>query len=561
MFEYLILFLFFGLSQEDHSELPKTCGSPVYCYGSLLRTIQFSRIFNDCKKFVDLKMKYNVDTTLHNFDKLMNVTNNHPTQGEVKNFVAENFEEEDELMQWIPLDYNPHPSFLDEISNTDIRKFAEAIISLWPSLARQVKAEVKLMPDQYSFIPVPNGFIIPGGRFRELYYWDSYWIIDGLLVSEMTETARGMLDNFISIIQRFGFVPTGTRIYYLERSHPPLLVAMVYNYYKHTEDLDWIEDNIHHLEEEQMYWLEKRTRKVNKNNVEYTLATYNSHSLGPRPESYREDVQVASYFKDARLQQEVYNDLKAAAESGWDFSSRWIFDHSDEIRTNLSYTQTRRVIPVDLNAMLFMNFKLLSKLFFAVGKYQKSIEWHTKAKEWQNAIENILWDENDGIWYDYDLKKSEHRKKFFLSNLTPLWTKTFDRKQGIKFGNLAVKYLMNHKILDFLGGVPVSLRNSGEQWDFPNAWPPYQAILVHGLENTGSFIARREAKKLARRWIATNMRGYRKHDVIYEKYNAMRPGKHGSGGEYVVQSGFGWTNGIILRFIKTYYTKPFIRLK
>lgn len=135
-----------------------------------------------------------------------------------------------------------------------------------------------------------------------------------------------MVDNYISIVDRYGFIPNGGRIYYLQRSHPPVLTSMAYSYFQHTKDLAWLERHIKTIEKELRYWLENKMVHVDGN----MLFRYNAPSLGPRPESYWEDVMTAAYLPDEESKNELYIDLKSGAESGWDFSARWIFD--DEVR-------------------------------------------------------------------------------------------------------------------------------------------------------------------------------------------------------------------------------------
>lgn len=536
-------------------ELPETCESPIYCKGNLLHIVQFSRLYDDCKTFVDLKIKYDIKTTIMNFEEFMRDSDDNPSVDELKNFVDKHFEEDNEFEDADLIDFNPTPSFIEHISDPDVKEFATRLVGIWPTLARKVKKEVEDAQDLYSIIPVPKPFIIPGGRFREIYYWDSYWIIDGLLVCGMNVTARNMLDNFVAIVKKYGLIPNGSRVYYLQRSQPPLFVPMVYNYFLHTHDIIWVDQNIQYLEEELNYWIEKKTITVVKDDEEHVLARFGADSIGPRPESYREDIITASYFHDdAQRRQQVYNDLKAGAESGWDFSSRWLFDEKGDIKANLTFIQTRRVIPCDLNSYLYMSFRALAQLYFIIGNPKRSIHWNGKATDWKRSIDKILFNETDNMWYDYDIQLGRHRKKFYPSNLAPLWCKAFDPVNGLNLGKSAVDYLLNNEIHEYHGGIPTSFISNGEQWDYPNAWAPLQSIVVEGLENTGSLIASKEAKRLAERWVNGNMKGFNKHEAMFEKYDSQTFGAFGGGGEYEVQSGFGWTNGVALRFIKTYFS-------
>lgn len=172
-------------------DLPPSCDSPIYCYGDLLRTVQLARLFNDSKTFVDFRILNSPNETLRNFDAFVRGSNSNPSRDEIRTFVNQNFAPGDELTIATLSDFNPNPRFLSQIKDSEVRNFTRNLIAIWPTLARRVKQEVYNNEDRFSLIPVPNTFIIPGGRFREYYYWDSFWIIEGLLISGMNETARG----------------------------------------------------------------------------------------------------------------------------------------------------------------------------------------------------------------------------------------------------------------------------------------------------------------------------------------------------------------------------------
>lgn len=528
------------------------CESPIYCHGDLLHTIQLAKVFNDSKTFVDKKLIYPVNKTLARFKCFMNATNENPDKKQVQDFISQHFEDGNELENWVPQDFNPEPSFVKEISNETLRNFTRDLIAIWPLLAKKVKGVVIENLEHYSLIPVPNGFIVPGGRFREYYYWDSYWIIQGLLISEMTETARGMLDNFLSLVERFGFIPNGGRLYYLNRSQPPLLTAMAFEYFKKTNDVDWLKKSVAFLDQELHFWLANRTIDVPLEKNTFTLAHYFVHKTGPRPESYYEDYTLAEH-EDPLRKAEMYMELKSGAESGWDYSARWFFDRNEVNHVNLSNIDITRIIPVDLNAILCGAFQDMAKLYLELNDLEKASFWITKAAEWRKAIQFVLWNEEDGVWYDFDLKQAKARKHFYPSNVAPLWTKCFEPQEGPKLGKRVTKYLESRGILNYLGGIPSSLQQTGEQWDFPNAWPPLQDIVVDGLESSGSPEAQEMARELATRWVRANLIGYSKTGDMFEKYDAVIPGLHGGGGEYVVQKGFGWSNGVVLKFIYDYF--------
>lgn len=223
---------------------------------------------------------------------------------------------------------------------------------------------------------MPNPVIVPGGRFREFYYWDSYWIIRGLLYSEMDQTAKGMLENFLSIIDRFGFIPNGGRIYYSERSQPPLITGMIKSYLDKNTDLEFMAEALPILEREFYFWKNNHMVEVNG----HALAVYGDKSTGPRPESYREDVMIAnSSFKTEEEQQAFYAELKAGAESGMDYSSRWFIKNGTNNGT-LADIKCRSIVPVELNAILFWNAKILAEFALKLGNSSKSVQYEKEAQ-------------------------------------------------------------------------------------------------------------------------------------------------------------------------------------
>ncbi|XP_067002746.2 trehalase [Anabrus simplex] len=533
-------------------DIPPTCNSPIYCQGRLLHTVQLAEVFKDSKTFVDKKLKYSQNETLDRFEKFMETHSDKPTYKQVEKFVKEHFENGNELEVTDPVDWSNSPLVLSRISDPELRRWAEELNGLWRNFTRKISREVERNGEKYSLIYVPNRFVVPGGRFREFYYWDTYWIIRGLLVSGMKETVRGMLENFIHMVRTYGHVPNGGRIYYIRRSQPPLLIAMVDTYYQETADLEFVRTNIDVLENEFKFWMEQRTVPVEKDGRYYTLARYYAVSKGPRPESYKEDYNKAhESFDNEERRQEFYVDIKSAAESGWDFSSRWYIVNATN-NGSLNNIHTRDIIPVDLNSFLYMNAQTLSKLYGELGFVEKSDHYAKLAKEWKEAVTAVFWNEEEGSWFDYDTINHVQRKYFYPSNLAPLWTGCYDHHDAAVIAQRAVSYLLKHDVMSFLGGIPTSEMYTSEQWDLPNAWPPLQVIIIQGLARTHQPNATNLAYDLAHRWVLSNYKGFQDTGEMFEKYNAQYPGGSGFYGEYQPQSGFGWTNGIILELLSTY---------
>lgn len=541
-----------GACAQALSVVP-SCNSSIYCSGELLQKVQLARIFPDSKTFVDLKLKYSENETLVHFAKLMQETNRNPSREQLANFLDQHFSEGNELEEWNPPDFDPDPPILQQISDSKLRAFAKSIIGIWAKLGRKVQDDVRINSDRDSFLYVPNGFIVPGGRFKELYYWDSFWMVRGLLISNMPQTAKGMIENLLYLVEKYGYIPNGSRKYYLGRSQPPLLAAMVASYYTATGDLAWLERCVETVEKELQYWLDRKKVTVEIDGNKYMLLRYFSDReiKGPRPESYYEDYSNAGILPSEEMREDFYAEMKSAAESGWDFSSRWFVTADNEVG-NLTNVHATRILPVDLNAIFAGALELAGFFRNKLKDRREAQKWWSLAKYWRSAIENVMWNNEDGVWYDYDALAKAPRKHFYPSCVTPLWSAAIEDYNAPKYADRIVKHLLASGALDFPGGIPASVLHSGEQWDFPNAWPPSQSILIGGLDSSGNEEAKRLAKEQARLWIRSNYIGYSTWQKMFEKYSSVQPGHQGGGGEYSVQDGFGWTNGVVLELLQRY---------
>ncbi|XP_035009665.2 trehalase [Hippoglossus stenolepis] len=524
---------------------PPPCDSEIYCTGPILHQVQKAKLFDDDKYFVDMKLKAKPDVVLSTFHNLSNeMPNGIVPPARLREFLAVNFEKPgSEFEPWTLPDWHDKPKFLEGIADLKLREWAEKIHHLWKSLGRKISSGVKDHPELYSLIHLPHPFVVPGGRFRELYYWDSYWVVNGLLLSEMTDTASGMIRNFLYLVNRYGFVPNGGRIYYEKRSQPPFLTLMVESYYQTTKDKDFLREALPALEQEYGFWMQNRSVAVKVDGAEHLLNRYHVQVGRPRPESYTDDLELAEGLSDGDKEQ-LWMDLKAGAESGWDFSSRWYIG-GDGLRD----TRTSRILPVDLNALLCLNEKTLASFHRILGDGDSAARYDQAAARRQGAMEAVLWDAEKGAWFDYSLLMHSRHVEFHPSNLAPVWAQCYSRPE---MGERAVQYLKGSDALRFPNGVPTSLRDSGQQWDFPNAWPPLQHMLISGLSKLPSDDAQQLAFDLAQRWIRTNWMAYTKHNAMFEKYDVNGDGKPGSGGEYEVQLGFGWTNGVALQLLEQY---------
>jgi alpha,alpha-trehalase len=392
---------------------------------------------------------------------------------------------------------------------------------------------------------VDKPFIIPGGRFREYYYWDTFWTVEGLLVCEMKNTVRYMIDNFVQLVKNYGFIPNGGRIYYLNRSQPPFLIPIVDLYLAATNDFDFVKGILTSLEAEYDFWNTKRVIEVSVAGTVHRLNQYAANMNTPRPESYYEDVHTAEGMT-GKAQADLYQDLASGAESGWDFSSRWLKRSSKSLKS----IRTRKIVPVDLNAVLYRNELTLERMYKRAGDAAKAEKFKQLAVKRRLAMEQVFWNERKAAWLDYDLETNSSNLVFYASSVVPLWA-------GLHHGNvtrdeIVVNALEELKVLDYPGGMPTSLVDSKQQWDFPNSWAPLQYMAQEGMANSANDNIKEIAFQLAQNWILTNYKAWNKTKAMYEKYDARVQDAPGGGGEYGIQIGFGWTNGVALHLLKRY---------
>uniref|UniRef100_A0A7E4WAJ8 Trehalase n=1 Tax=Panagrellus redivivus TaxID=6233 RepID=A0A7E4WAJ8_PANRE len=549
----LLLLVIVYQNEAQSTEVPiYTCDETnsknffIYCQGPLLDAVMKLSLFNDSKTFVDRPLKRDPLLVKQAFDATFNGTKSEDIdKAKLRAFVDEHFEPEgDELVHCDLEDWQESPPQLLTIKDKSLQKWAMDMNAIWKKLCRKMKDEVKTQPDRYSLLYVPNQFIAPGGRFREFYYWDTYWVIKGLLISGMHKTAKGMIGNFAHIINQFGFIPNGGRVYYLKRSQPPLLTGMVYEYFEATGDVEFIREMLPVLEKELHFWNDKRNVSVPLTGESITMYQYRTEANTPRPESYREDVHLIP--QDDPDAPRVYRNLGSAAESGWDFSSRW-FDDAKTLQT----IDTVNVVPVDLNAYICGNLNMISFLYDKTGQKKKSLAFSTKYQQFRDNFKKVFYVENEGGWYDYNLRHAKHNYAFYASMAVPLFTQCYDHLDTAQVDKLHDK-LSDMHAFDYKG-IPTSLLNTSQQWDFPNGWSPLNHMLIEGLRRSGSGRMQQKAYQIAEKWVLSNFLVWSKSSKMYEKYDVDRTlPDAGTGGEYEVQDGFGWSNGVVMDLMVTY---------
>lgn len=373
----------------------------------------------------------------------------------------------------------------------------------------------------------------------------------GLHVDGRDELIDNILANFSFLIDSVGFIPNGNRTYYGTRSQPPFYSLMVELSLKDNPGKSLL-DYHEFLLKECNFWMAglsslsdstptyKRVVQLGKGEV---LNRYWDNSDDPRPESYREDVETVEQALEQypeRTKGESYRHLRAAAESGWDFSTRW-FEIEEEGVFDLSTIHTTDIIPVDLNSLLYNLEMVLSESFEINGMEIESETFRGKALKRKELINKYCWNAKAGFFMDYDFVKGEQTSVKSLAGVYPLFFEIASEEQAAQVSDVIKdQFLMK-------GGVVTTLNESGEQWDFPNGWAPVQWMTIKGLMNYKKIGLAGEIK---RRWLELNTSVFESTGKMMEKYNVVDMTLEGGGGEYPNQDGFGWTNGVFQKLKK-----------
>ncbi|UVA77989.1 alpha,alpha-trehalase TreF [Pandoraea commovens] len=510
-----------GMTADVAHCAPSDILTPDDRYQELFVAVQTQRIFADSKTFVDcapslapeeILRRYREDADKPGFD--------------LSRFVGTYFT----LERTPPSEYVSDPG----------QGLVEHIDGLWDVLTRVPEAH----PAYSSLLPLPRAYVVPGGRFHELYYWDSYFTMLGLANSGRHDLLVSMADNFSFLIDTYGHIPNGNRTYYLSRSQPPMYGLMVELFESHgvARAIRYLP----HLRREYDYWMDGEA-SLRPGEAYRHLVRLPDGSLfnrywderdTPREEGYLEDVTTA---RDApqRPAGEVYRDLRAGAASGWDFSSRWLGDAND-----LSSIRTTSILPVDLNSLLFATEGHIARLSEAAGDVDAALAFAKRAQARQDAMTRHLWSDAEGAFVDYDWQLGEQRAQLSAAIAAPLFVGLASREQAHRSALAMAEHLLA------AGGLRTTQTSSLQQWDPPNGWAPLQWMAIHGLRKYGE---NRLAGDIAHRWLSTVGSLYARESKLVEKYSLhtsdAMSASGGGGGEYPLQDGFGWTNGVVRRLL------------
>lgn len=490
--------------------------SPADRYQELFVAVQMARVFADSKTFVDCAPLQAPEAILDAYR--MQVAD--PQFG---------------LVDFVHAHFSPERTPENRYVSDPEQPLVAHIDGLWDVLTRHPRQH----PTRSSLLPLPAHYVVPGGRFGEMYYWDSYFTMLGLVESGRSDLMCSMADNFAYLIDTFGHVPNGNRSYYLSRSQPPVFALMIELVESHG-----LRHALHYLPQlraEHAFWMggadELQPGQASAHCVRMDdgrlLNRYWDDRDQPREEAYLEDVSTAA--RTSRPASEVYRDLRAAAASGWDFSSRWCDG-------DLCTTRTTTIVPVDLNSFLHKLEAQIARLSAAAGDERSADHFDRRASARRQAIDRWLWSDQAGAYCDHDLLRGRSRA-LCAATSAPLYVGIASDEQARGVATAIKSQLLAD------GGVATTLSRSGQQWDRPNGWAPLQWLAIRGLARYGDNAL---ACELSRRWLATVGSLYQRESKLVEKYvlqTAPEGARGGDGGEYPLQDGFGWTNGVTRKLL------------
>ena len=430
---------------------------------------------------------------------------------------------------------------------------------------------------------LPNSYIVPGGRFNEMYGWDSYFIILGLVRDQRIKLARGMVENFFFEIEHYGTVLNANRTYYLTRSQPPFLTSMIMEIYNADkaaghEDKDWLARAYGFAARDYEMWIREPHLAGSTG-----LSRYYDFGSGPAPESLQDETglrrRVAGYFLLRPELSRTYVVVKdtaqpAQAAAGPDYiaqvcdaattMARPECDAAGRVQLSADYYKgdrsmresafdisfrfgpygaaTHHFAPVCLNSLLYKTEKDLEQISGLLGRATEAGQWQQRAEERKKQIDKYLWDGHRGLFFDYDLRAGARSSYEYLATFYPLWA-------GLASPQQAQAVAQNVKDFEQPGGLATSTTNSGMQWDFPYGWAPLQLLAVEGLRRYG-FAA--DADRISYKFLSTVAENFGREGTIREKYNVVTRSSeaHVSAGYQANVAGFGWTNGVFLEFLQ-----------
>jgi alpha,alpha-trehalase len=501
------------LSSQD----PKVTLSPDERFGELFDSIMVNHVFEDSKTFLDMIPATPTDELL-DFYK---------TARKKPDFNWQTFVNQAFTSPKI----NTPPFRANSILPVE-----DHINALWSVLERPADSATL-----GSILPIPKPYIAASGQSRELTYGDAYFIMLGLQAAGRVDMIENMVDNFAYLIDTEGYVPSGNRTYLATRSNPPFFACMV-QLLADEKGKGQLLKYLPQLEKEYNYWMEgaenpaPKTLFIHDHVVQIdrnTLNRYSTQKEKPRPECYVLDISTA--HNSIRPHSETYKHIRSAAESGWNFSSRW-FEDSKTINT----INTADIIPIDLNALLYNLEMTISRAKIVEKKYDEATEWEKKASRRREALMRYCWADSKGMFFDFNIQKYKQTDVISAAAAYPLFFKMLSKRDADRVVmNIKQNLLMN-------GGIATTNVESGQSWDAPFGFAPLQWITIKGFRNYGY---EELADDIKNRWIKLNVNVFKNTGKLLEKYNVKDLTDANGGGTYPSQDGYGWTNGVLLKLL------------
>jgi alpha,alpha-trehalase len=396
----------------------------------------------------------------------------------------------------------------------DVAAAREYIAGYWSKVERYHPK------DDESLLGLPKPYLVPSYRektgfdYNELYYWDSYFMVQGMLEPEHEALVTGILEDLLSLFQRFKVIPNASRTYLTGRSQPPFLTTFIFDVYEaYNPGADWL-----------------------KRSIEIAKQEYQTVWMGIKKPNERQVYQGLSRYYDFNY----LHDL-AEAESGWDMTPR--FD-----RHALNY------LPVDLNALLYKYETDFAHAAKILNDEEETKHWLEAAKQRKKSMDKLMWDKVRGLYYDYNYVKEKRSSINSLAAYFPMWAGLVSDKQAAALVK-ALRRFENKGGLATTDALPLGqfvLGSMPTQWAYPNGWAPLHFIVVKGLERYGYH---QDAQRIVQKWLGTNLEWFQRNHVFLEKYNVVAPEKPPLKGLYPSQTGFGWTNAVFERFCRDYIDK------
>lgn len=475
----------------------------------LFEAVQRARLFVDSKSFVDAEPRSPPETIEREFRVLL-------TQFMDQHFeVPQTWAEESEA--------TAQKDPLEGVNRLETFSTLEGHIDrLWSLLERPPTHP----SSSSSLISLPAPYVVPGGRFREVYYWDTYFSALGLRLAGRQDLILGLVQNFASLIERFGFIPNGNRTYFLSRSQPPFFVCLL-ELLEQDLGREAVTPFFPALEREYAFWMNPTERAVQLPGGA-TLNRYWDARNVPREEAFLEDADLAAAHPERWT---LCRERRAGAESGWDFSSRWngVSDQPGTIRiTDLA--------PIDLNCVLY-------HLEIKLGEWLNNPTYTQAAETRKKTLLEHSYDPTKGWFFDLEHRSASRTDAWSLAGVFPLFFGLATPEQAAQ-----VAAQLENRFLH-PGGLITTLFKCGEQWDAPNGWAPLHWIACIGLERYGFDEL---ARTVATRFVHLADTVWKRTGKLMEKYDVVQTELEAGGGEYPAQDGFGWTNGVLRAMIERY---------